>query len=225
MLAGETARTIRDGFHILRHPAPKRSRNEEVAMRAAPRIPPLPESQWDPEIAEIFRRDGSSAPGAGRVLNIFRTLAHHPKLLKRWTVFGNHVLYKSTLPPRERELVILRIGWLCRSEYEFGQHTRIGRQAGLTDEEICRIPVGPDAAGWSEADADLLHAVDELHHDSRISDATWARLAERYDRKQMLDLVFAVGQYTLVSMALNSCGVELDPGVEGFPAGAAGRGC
>jgi alkylhydroperoxidase family enzyme len=193
-------------------------------MASPPRIPPLPISEWDPEIADVFSRENEVVPARARVPNIFRTLAHHPKLLKRWTVFGNHVLFKSTLPPRERELVILRIGWLCRSPYEWGQHTRIGRQAGLTDEEIARIGVGPEAPGWSAFDADLLRATDELHHDSRVSDATWARLAARYDRRQMLDLLFAVGQYTLVSMVLNSCGVELDPGVEGFPAGAAGRG-
>jgi alkylhydroperoxidase family enzyme len=191
-------------------------------MCAAPRIEPLPESQWDPEITEVFGRADSPAPTGGRVLNIFRTLAHHPKLLKRWTVFGNHVLFKSTLAPRERELVILRIGWLCRSEYEWGQHVRIGLEAGLSDQEIRRIPLGPDAQGWSAFDADLLRATDELHHDSRVSDATWNRLAARYDRQQMLDLLFAVGQYTLVSMVLNSCGVQLDPGVEGFPASTAG---
>ena len=191
-------------------------------MAAPPRIAPLPEPQWDPEIIDVFLRDTTES-GGGRVLNIFRTLAHHPKLLKRWTVFGNHVLFKSTLQPRERELVILRIGWLCRSEYEWGQHVRIGRQAGLTEEEILRIPVGPEAPGWSEHDADLLRATDELHHDSRVGDATWARLSARYNNQQMLDLLFAVGQYTLVSMVLNSCGVQLDPGVEGFPTGAAGR--
>ena len=194
-------------------------------MTAEPRIEPLPESEWDPELAEVFGGQSDSVPRRTRVLNIFRTLAHHPKLLRRWTVFGNHVLFKSTLQPRERELVILRTGWNCRAEYEWGQHSRIGREAGLTDEEICRIPIGPDAAGWSATDADLLRAADELHHDSRVSDDTWDRLTARYDTQQMLDLLFAIGQYTLVSMVLNSCGVQLDPGVEGFPSGAAGRGC
>jgi alkylhydroperoxidase family enzyme len=192
---------------------------------AAPRIAPLPESQWAPELREMFSRESDSVPTRGRVLNIFRTLANHPRLLRRWTVFGNHVLFKSTLPPRERELVILRIGWLCQSDYEWGQHVRIGREAGLTEEEICRIPIGPDAKGWSAFDADLLRATDELRHDARISDATWGRLAARYDTQQMLDLLFAVGQYNLVSMVLNSCGVQRDPGVDGFPAGAEGRGC
>jgi alkylhydroperoxidase family enzyme len=211
---------------ILAIPDTQQRNRQEDGMTPAPRIEPLPESQWDPELSEIFGRESDGGlPTSGKVLNIFRTLAHHPKLLKRWTVFGNHVLFKSTLPPRERELVILRIGWLCRSEYEWGQHARIGRQAGLTDEEICRIPIGADAPGWSANDVDLLRATDELHHDSRVSDATWNSLAARYNKQQMLDILFAVGQYTLVSMVLNSCGVVRDPGVEGFPAGAEGRGC
>ncbi len=83
-----------------------------------PRLEPLDEEQWNDETRELL----ASLRMEGRVFNIFRTLATHPKLLKRWLVFGNHILYKSTLPPRERELLILRIGWLCRAEYEWGQH-------------------------------------------------------------------------------------------------------
>lgn len=154
-------------------------------------------------------------PGAG--LNIFRTLAHHPKLLKRWLVFGNHVLAKSTLPARERELVILRTGWLCRAPYEWGQHVVIGRTAGLADDEIRRIAAGPDA-GWDARDRALLQACDELHARSEVSDATWAALAAHYDAKQLLDIVFTIGQYTLVSMVLNTLGVQPEPGLPGFPA-------
>lgn len=154
--------------------------------------------------------------GEGRVLNIFGTLAHHPKLMKRWWVFGAHVLQKSSLPPRERELVILRVGWLCQSGYEWGQHRVIGRKAGITDAEIERIKQGPDAAAWSPADRALLRAVDELHEDSFITDDTWKALAERYNTQQLLDLVFAVGEYHLVSMVLNATGVQLDPGIDGL---------
>ncbi len=177
-----------------------------------PRIEPLAEEQWDDETRDLLGRSRVE----GRVLNIFRTLAVHPKLLKRWLVFGNHVLFKSTLPPRERELLILRIGWLCRAEYEWGQHAIIGKQAGLTDEEIGRIKEGPDAAGWNEFDRTLLRAVDELHEHAFISDATWQALSERYDAQQLIDLIFTVGQYNLVSMALNSLGVQLDEGIAGF---------
>lgn len=179
-----------------------------------PRIPPLPDAEWDAEVRDLL----ASTQMGGRVLNIFRTLAHHPKLLKRWLVFGTHVLGKSTLGPRERELLILRTGWNCRSEYEWGQHVVIGRLLGLTDDEITRITAGPDAAGWDPFEATLLRAADELHRDQCISDTTWRALAARYDTQQLLDVIFCVGQYTLVSMALKSCGVELDEGIAGFPA-------
>lgn len=179
---------------------------------SSPRVAPLADSECEGEAAELLQRAAQN----GRVLNIFRTLAHHPKLMRRWTVFGNHVLSKSTLEPRDRELVILRIGWLCKSEYEWGQHVLIGLRSGLTAEDIRRIQEGPDAPGWDRFDAVLLQATDELHRDAIISDATWKELAERYDTKQLMDLVFAVGQYTLVSMALNTFGVQRDEGVPGF---------
>jgi alkylhydroperoxidase family enzyme len=179
-----------------------------------PRLAPLPEAQWDDEVRALLQ---SAGPGAPRPLNIFTTLAHHPKLLKRWLVFGSHVLVKSSLSPRERELAILRVGWRCRAEYEWGQHVLIARGSGLSDEEIERVTRGPDAPGWSPFEAALLRAVDELHADAFVSDATWRALSERYDVRQLLDLIFTVGQYTLVSMALNTLGVQRDPGVPGFP--------
>jgi 4-carboxymuconolactone decarboxylase len=174
-----------------------------------PRVAPLSDEQLDPEARERF--------GKGPILNIFRTLANHPGLMKRWLVFGNHVLAKSTLPARERELLILRIGWLCQAGYEWGQHVVIGKGAGLTDEEIARIPQGPDAEGWSPADRALLRATDELHDDAFISDATWAELAGSWSTQQLIDLVFTVGQYNLVSMALNSLGVQPEPGLAPLP--------
>ncbi len=174
-----------------------------------PRIPPLALEEIDAETRERL--------GSGPVLNIFRTLAHHPKLFKRWLVFGAHVLGRSTLPAREREIVILRVGWKCRSEYEWGQHVLIGRDAGLSDDEIERIAEGPEAAGWSETDRLLLRASDELVDDAFVSDPTWKALSERFGEQQLMDLVFTVGQYNLVSMALNTFGVQLDEGVPGFP--------
>jgi alkylhydroperoxidase family enzyme len=178
-----------------------------------PRVYPIPESEWSAEVRELLPR----GVGKGRILNIFTTFARHPKLLKRWLVFGNHILFKSTLSAREREILILRIGWLCRSEYEWGQHAIIGRDAGLSDEEIRRITEGPAAPGWDPFEANLLTAVDELHRDSMIGDKTWAALSARYDTQQLMDVVFTVGQYTLVCMALKTLGVQLDDGIAGFP--------
>jgi alkylhydroperoxidase family enzyme len=180
-----------------------------------PRIEPLDEKQWDQEIQPLMEL--MKAFGGGRVFNIFSTAAHHPKLLKNWMVFGTQILNKSTLPARERELLILRTGWLCQAVYEWGQHVAIGKQCGLTDEEIERITKGPNAPGWNDLDKLLLQAADELQSDHCVSDTTWKALSAKLDTKQMLDLLFTVGQYTLVSMVLNSLGVELDPGLSGFP--------
>lgn len=153
----------------------------------------------------------------GHVINIFKTLARHEKLLKRWLVFASHILVKSSLPAREREILILRIGWLCQSEYEWGQHVKIGKENGLTDDEVQGIIKGPDSNMWNRFDATLLRAVDELYYDSFISDLTWKALTERYSTHQLIDLIFTVGQYNLVSMALNSLGIQLEDGTKGFP--------
>jgi len=178
----------------------------------APRIPPLPREGRDPKTAELLE---ALSGFNGSELNIFATLAHHPRLLKRWSAFGGVLLYGGALPPRERELLILRAGYLCRAPYEWGQHVPIGLAAGLTDEEIARVAEGPDASGWSAPDALLLRATDELHADSRIGDATWADLADQWDPQQLIEICMVVGQYHLVAFTLNSLGVE--PESDDFP--------
>ncbi len=146
----------------------------------------------------------------GRVFNIFKVLAHHPNLVRRWTPFAGHILSKQTLPFRDRELLILRIGWLNQAEYEFAQHELIARRGGLGDADIERIKAGPKAAGWSEHEAALMQAADDLYENSAVSDATWGTLAKKYSTEQLMDAVFTVGQYNMVSWALNSFGVPLD---------------
>jgi 4-carboxymuconolactone decarboxylase len=178
----------------------------------APRIAPLPADERAPEVAELLasmeRPDGSE-------LNIFTTLARHPKLLRRWSAFGGTLLYRGRLSARDRELLILRTGYRCRAPYEWGQHVEIGRAAGLDDDEIARVAAGPDAPGWSAEDAALLRAADELHDDSGIGDRTWAELSSRLDDQQLIEVCMTVGQYHLVAFTLNSLGVE--PESDGFP--------
>jgi alkylhydroperoxidase family enzyme len=176
-----------------------------------PRISPLPSEQ----VPEDLRKYTGSRPGQP-VLNIYRTVARHEKLAKRWLVFGTHVMAKNSLDARSRELVILRTGYLCKSEYEWGQHVRLARAAGLSADEIRRIAAGPDAPGWDPFEATLLRAADELHGDQFITEATWQALSARYGEQELLDLIFTIGQYTLVSMALNSLGVQLEEGTPGF---------
>ena len=154
---------------------------------------------------------------AGQDANIFTTLARAPGLFRRWLPFGGKLL-NGKIPARERELLILRTGWNCRSEYEWAQHVRIALAVGLDQTEIDRVIVGPHASGWEPFDATLLQSADELHENFCLSDATWAALAERYDTQQLIELPMLVGHYHLVAMTLNSLGVQLDEGLEGFPA-------
>lgn len=179
-----------------------------------PRIAPTEAAEWQGEQLELMQK---FEQGVGQV-NVMRTMVRHPKLVKRWLPFTNHILYKSTLSPRDRELVILRVAWVTRCEYEWGQHVLIARAEGLSDAEIGRVAKGADAAGWSLHEAALLRVVDELDADSFISDATWAALRATYDDAQAMDLMMTVGNYRGLAGLLNSTGVELDPGVPGFPA-------
>ncbi len=172
---------------------------------AKPRIAPLTDAELSPEQEEVLK------PFRPRVFNIFRTLVRAPKALDRFNQWGSYVLSRrNDLGPREREIVILRTGFLCKSGYEWTQHVVIGKREGLTDDEIARVKQG---AGWGAADAALIQAADELHADQFIRDATWKALGEHFTPKQCMDVVFTAAQYTQVSMLLNSFGVQLDEGL------------
>ena len=153
----------------------------------------------------------------GKPLNIFGTLAHHPALLKRFNVLGGLFLSKGTLPEREREIVILRVGWNCRAVYEFGQHTIIAKRVGLSEAEIAALVRKPDSYAWRAADAVLIAMADELCADDCVSDKTWQDLAARWDEAQLAELVMVAGFYRMVSGFLNSTGVQLDPDTPGWP--------
>jgi len=180
------------------------------------RIPPLAPDERDEQARELLGPAGELADSVGgQAANIFATLVRHPGLYRKWLPFGGKLL-AGKIPPRERELLILRTGWRCESAYEWGQHVLIARVAGLTDDEIRRVKDGSGAAGWDAFDAALLRAADELHDDDCVGDATWAELAARYDEKQLIELLMLVGHYHMVAMTLNSLGVELEPGIPGL---------
>lgn len=169
----------------------------------SPRLEPLELDQMSDDQRELV-----SASGRGRPLNIFATLVRAPGLYRRWSPFGGKLLRGGKLSERDRELVILRTALRCDATYEWGQHVGIARAAGITDDEILRVAAGPDAAGWSDHDAALVRAVDELQDDHCLSDDTWATLAATYGDEQMLELLFLSGHYALLAGVLNSCGVQ-----------------
>ena len=183
-----------------------------------PRLAPLAPDELDDNQADAMRLVGDM----GETTNIFATLVRHPGLFRKWVPFGGKLL-SGKLPARDRELLILRVGWRCHAEYEWAQHVRIGLAAGLTADEIESIKDGPGAERWTDLEAMLLRAVDELVDDSCISDVVWAELAASYDDKQLIEIPMVVGHYLMVSCILNTLGVSIEDGVAGFDATAPSR--
>jgi alkylhydroperoxidase family enzyme len=194
-----------------------------MTNQSAPLIDPLLPPQWDETALDAlgafpkslqFVLDRWRAGGVdARGMHALGTLVHYPALTKAFMTLNAHVAGNSTLPVRQRELAILRISWLRRQEYEFVQHIILGRRAGVTDEELLRLETGADAAGWSLEDQMLLRAVEELHADARIARETFHTMTQHFEIKQLLDLIFLVGCYDALGMALGSFDVQLEPGV------------
>jgi alkylhydroperoxidase family enzyme len=183
----------------------------------APRIDPLPEPEWHDDVAQILEALPRGADAPLGSYNIFRTLARHADLLRSWLPFSGYLLTDGDLPAADRELLILRTAVRCRSSYEWGQHVRIAMGLGMKRAVVDRVVAGPDAADWTDHEAALLRAVDELHDSAGISDGTWTALSRRYSDIQLIEVTALVGQYHLVAFALNSLGVELDEGLEALP--------
>jgi 4-carboxymuconolactone decarboxylase len=181
------------------------------------RIPPLEPGEWTPEQRKRFDPNGTGQ----RAANVFVTFVRNPPADRIRGPINQHILNSTTLSVRQRETLLMRIGVLCRSEYEWAAHSRLGRRAGMTDADVARIIAGPDSAPESGGGGDpletaMLRATDELYRDDRVSDGTWAALAKGLDTKQLLDLLIAVGGYRSTSMAINSAGVQLDANMAEF---------
>jgi 4-carboxymuconolactone decarboxylase len=178
-------------------------------MSRQPRIPPV--APGDEATAELF---GKVLNHDGRVLNAASTLAHHPRLLKRFTVFAGLFLTHTLLPERDRELITLRCTHRFGSEYYFGHHVLLAAKV-LTPAEIARTVAAPSE--WQGFDRQLLDAIDELAETADLSDITWSQLSAHYDDPQLLDLVMLVGFYRMTCQYVNTIGVEREPGVPGWP--------
>jgi AhpD family alkylhydroperoxidase len=170
------------------------------------RLPPLPADQWD-EAVQRSLAPMLPAEGPKDANNALATFAHHPALAKAFLRFNVHLLYSSTLPGRIRELAILRVAHRRDCLYEWTQHVALAKNEGITDDEIAAVRQGDLADEFERA---VLTGVDELDEKSELSDQTWAALGERLNDQQRMDFVFTVGCYTLLAMAFNTFGVQLE---------------
>ncbi len=172
------------------------------------RLPPLPADQWDDAVEQslsgMLPPERRNPRDAGTLMS---TLARHPKLARAYLRFGGYLLLESSLPARIRELAILRVAHRRQCAYEWSHHVDIAAKAGLTDAEIAAARSGEAEDEFERA---VFTAVDELDEKSNISDQTWTTLCERLDERQRMDLVFTIGGYIALAMAINAFGVQLE---------------
>jgi alkylhydroperoxidase family enzyme len=204
---------LRDRFPAGLPHSSKARRTHERLIGREPRIAPLPREQWSPEMRALLDPQNS-----GRTIaNVYPTYAQSLKMDLVRRPVGEHIRNDTTLTDRQREILLLRIGVLCRSEYEWAAHYRIGLRAGLSEADIDGIVAGPDRGEGDRVENLLMKATDELFEDDVVSTETWNALEDAFDTRQLLDILTAIGGYRMFSMSMNSYGVQLDPNSTRFP--------
>jgi alkylhydroperoxidase family enzyme len=189
----------------------------QVLTTMEPRIKPLPESEWTEEVRDLMGmpQHGIDTRNASQFLS---TLVRHPGLYRRYAAFAGKLLMTGKLPPRDRELAILRGAWLCQAPLEWGEHVDLAHTVGLTAHEVELVIAGPDHPGWAAHERAILRSVDELHSTAQISDGTWAALAVRFDEKQLIELLMLIGAYQMIAYVQNALRVPLRQTNEGLAA-------
>lgn len=195
---------------------------EEYILGSPPRLSPLPPEQRSERQQEVLDEismvvvDGVRKPRED--VEALEILIRHAELYTAHLELGKQFLSGAQLSIRDRELAILRIGWLSQAPFEWGSHVVIAKRNGVTEEEVERVIEGSDAPGWSDHDRALLRAMEEMHFDSMITDETWATLAASYTDKQLIELPILAGQYKTVAYLQNSLRIRIPPHKEGLAA-------
>jgi 4-carboxymuconolactone decarboxylase len=186
------------------------ARMEEIVGKPQ-RIAPLAEEELSPEGRELCARIRKSfnASETDALPKVFATMLKHPGLYRCQLEMGIELVANGKLPPRERELAILRNAWLCGAPYEWGEHVDIAKRVGITTEEIEATTEGAKAELWNEHERAILRAVDELHMHKTISDETWDVLAASWDEQQLMEFPVLVGQYISTALLQNSLRIRL----------------
>jgi alkylhydroperoxidase family enzyme len=200
-------------------------RRQREVLGEGPRIEPLKPHELDAFALEINARIRTMAnrdlepKSLDNLPEVVGTMLRHPALFERHVALGIAFAIDGALPPRDRELAVLRIGWLCGAPYEFGEHVFLARDQGFDAAQFAAVKQGSAAAGWTAHERVVLRAVEELHGEAAISDATWAALAAIYDERQLIELPMLVGHYQQLAYVQNALRLRLHPGSEGLLSG------
>jgi 4-carboxymuconolactone decarboxylase len=193
-------------------------------MPREPRIKPSGPADWTDKAREMFAFfEGPEAREKGSNSNMALTLAHHPSLAFAYMKFGGRLLGAPKLSPRLREMIALYIGWRNKAEYEWVQHVAIGRDAGITDAEMEALKIGAEAPNWTDLERDVLRATEQLLSQAQVDDATWNGLAAELNTQQLIELLFVIGNYGMLSWIINAFGIQAETNADSIAAMADNR--
>jgi alkylhydroperoxidase family enzyme len=156
-------------------------------------------------------------------LNLFRAMLHNPTVAAPAAMLLSTLLFDGKLDRRVRELIILRIGWRCGSEYEFCQHVGVARRLKIRDVDILGVRDPDRCASYSELDRTIIRMTDELLDDCEVKPATWDALEKAFPPEQLVEMLLAVGNWRMLAVFLNGAKIPLEPGVPSWPEGRAPR--
>lgn len=179
-----------------------------------PRIPPLPRNEWTDDARDVFAYwEGPTAWENGSRSNTMMTLAQHPRLAIASNDFGKYILIEANLTPRQKEIIVLRVAWRFHSDHQWTHHALSARKIGMTEEELSDLAQAQPSNSWVDDEHALILAVDQLCKNGQIEDATWAVLSSAHDHRNMMDILYAIGLFTMNAWAFNAMGIELEPDV------------
>ncbi|MCP4756936.1 MAG: carboxymuconolactone decarboxylase family protein [Proteobacteria bacterium] len=170
------------------------------------RIKMLEKAEVEAEAIEIYQKAEDST---GKVINLFKILAHSPKTLRDWNRLGTTILMKGVLSPKLRELAIVRVGELAQAQYELTAHRRIGMETGLTQVQIDDVAAWEGSSNFDEQERAVLRYTDEVTLNIKASDEAYAAIEKHFSPKEIVELTVAIGYYGMVCRFLET--LQVDP--------------
>ncbi len=201
---------------------------EEVEARQAdivgrpPRIPAFRSEEVLVPARRLMAKIAGTASGNGGAIpdelipEMLLTAMVHRDLFERVAEVSLKLLQEPALPLRDRQLVILRVGWLHQIPYIWGEHVAVSKRLGLSSDDIEQVVAGSTSPHWTDHERALLQATEELIDEAMISDATWDVLAQRYDHAQLIELPLLVGQFSTVGYFQNALRIPLSAANQGL---------
>jgi 4-carboxymuconolactone decarboxylase len=192
---------------------------ETQVIGTGPRIEAIPDAEIPAQLRAVVNETRASIGlgPANPLPEYTRLIAKSPSIFRAHMEMGT-AIFSGKIPPQERELAILRVGWVSGAPYEWGEHVKIAKRFGVTPEAVERVTRGSSAAGWTEHEAAILRGVEQLILDQTLDDHTYATLGRQWSEAQLIEYLMLIGHYVTTAFIQNSLRARLAHGNSGLAA-------